>query len=178
LIPNLKTATNDPAARTWYLVYCKPRQESVARENLARQGYETYLPFMRDVRRRQGKRVTLITPMFLRYLFIHLNLQTDNWAPVRSTLGVVSIVRFGRAAARVPDDLLAMLRSREDAQGIQILPVEEYKPGSRVRITQGGFAGYEGIFQAVSGRDRVTVLLDVLGRKARTTVDSASIEPA
>ena len=174
----MKTATNDPAARTWYLVYCKPRQESVARENLARQGYETYLPFMRDVRRRQGKRVTLITPMFLRYLFIHLNLQTDNWAPVRSTLGVVSIVRFGRAAARVPDDLLAMLRSREDAQGIQILPVEEYKPGSRVRITQGGFAGYEGIFQAVSGRDRVTVLLDVLGRKARTTVDSASIEPA
>jgi transcriptional antiterminator RfaH len=56
--------------------------------------------------------------------------------------------------------------------------VEEYKPGSRVRITQGGFAGYEGIFQAATGRDRVTVLLDVLGRKARATVDSASIEPA
>lgn len=174
----MNTATNDPAARAWYLVYCKPRQESVARENLTRQGYETYLPFMRDVRRRQGRRVTLIAPMFPRYLFIHLNRQTDNWAPIRSTLGVVSIVRFGRAAARVPDELLVMLRSREDAQGIQILSVEEYKPGSRVRITQGGFAGYEGIFQAATGRDRVTVLLDVLGRKARATVDSASIEPA
>jgi transcriptional antiterminator RfaH len=174
----LNSATNDPATRAWYLVYCKPRQESVARENLTRQGYETYLPCMRDVRRRQGKRVSLIAPMFPRYLFIHLNRETDNWAPIRSTLGVVSIVRFGRAAARVPDDLLAMLRSREDAQGIQILPIEEYKPGSRVRITQGGFAGYEGIFQAATGRDRVTVLLDVLGRQARATVDSASIEPA
>jgi transcriptional antiterminator RfaH len=91
---------------------------------------------------------------------------------------VVSIVRFGRAAARVPDELLVMLRSREDAQGIHILPIEEYKPGSRVRIIQGGFAGYEGIFQAATGRDRVTVLLDVLGRQARATVDSASIEPA
>jgi transcriptional antiterminator RfaH len=171
-------AMNDPAARAWYLVNCKARQESVARENLTRQGYETYLPFMRDVRRRQGRRVSLIAPMFPRYLFIHLNCETDNWAPIRSTLGVVSIVRFGRTAASVPDDLLAMLRSREDAQGIQILPVEEYKPGSRVRITQGGFAGYEGIFQAATGRDRVTVLLDVLGRKARATVDSASIEPA
>jgi len=178
LILNLKMAINDPAARVWYLVYCKPRQESVARENLTRQGYETYLPFMRDVRRRQGKRVSLIAPMFPRYLFIHLNRETDNWAPVRSTLGVVSIVRFGRTAASVPDDLLSMLRSREDTQGIQILPVEEYKSGSRVRITQGGFAGYEGIFQAATGRDRVTVLLDVLGRKARATVDSASIEPA
>lgn len=171
-------AASDPGERTWYLVYCKPRQESVARENLLRQGYETYLPVMRDVRRRKGRRVTLIAPMFPRYLFIHLNRQTDNWAPVRSTLGVVSIVRFGRMAARVPDELVKLLRSREDQQGIQILPVEEYKPGSRVRITQGGFAGYEGIFQAATGRDRVTVLLNVLGRKARTTVDSASIEPA
>lgn len=171
-------AASDPGERTWYLVYCKPRQESVARENLLRQGYETYLPVMRDARRRKGRRVTLIAPMFPRYLFIHLNRQTDNWAPVRSTLGVVSIVRFGRMAARVPDELVKLLRSREDQQGIQILPVEEYKPGSRVRITQGGFAGYEGIFQAATGRDRVTVLLNVLGRKARTTVDSASIEPA
>jgi transcriptional antiterminator RfaH len=93
-------------------------------------------------------------------------------------LGVVSVVRFGRSAARVPDDLITALRAREDEQGIQILPVEGYKPGSRVRITQGSFAGYEGIFQAATGRDRVTVLLDVLGRNARTIVDSASIEPA
>lgn len=174
----MNTATHASAARGWYLVYCKPRQESVARENLARQGYETYLPRMRDVRRRQGRRVSVIAPMFPRYLFIRLNRETDNWAPIRSTLGVVSIVRFGRTAARVPDALLALLRAREDEQGIQILPVEQYKPGSRVRITQGGFAGYEGIFQAATGRARVTVLLDMLGRQARATVDAASIEPA
>ena len=117
-------------------------------------------------------------PMFPRYLFIHLNSQTDNWAPIRSTLGVVSIVRFGRAAARVPDLLIKAMKLREDANGIQVLPVEEYAPGIRVRITQGSFAGYEGIFQAATGRDRVAVLLDVLGRNARTTVDSSSIEPA
>ena len=178
MIPLLKTVGDELSARSWYLVYCKPRQETVARENLARQRYATYLPFMHVVRRRRGKRLTLVEPMFPRYLFIHLNSQTDNWAPIRSTLGVVSVVRFGRSAARVPDKLIAALRSREDAQGIQILPVEEYKPGSRVRITQGSFAGYEGIFQAANGRDRVTVLLDVLGRNARTTVDTASIEPA
>ena len=176
--PTLNEANRESASRYWYLVYCKPRQETVARENLARQGYETYLPVMRDVRRRHGKRVAVIAPMFPRYLFISLSNQTDNWGPIRSTLGVVSIVRFGREAARVPDSLMAALRSREDMQGIQILPIDEYKPGSRVRITQGSFAGYEGIFQAASGRDRVTVLLDILGRDARTTVDTASIEPA
>ncbi|MHB8535693.1 MAG: transcription/translation regulatory transformer protein RfaH [Sulfuricaulis sp.] len=178
MITRPKMPAGEPTARSWYLVYCKPRQEDVARENLVRQGYETYLPLLHDIRRRQGRRVSVIAPMFPRYLFVHLSRQTDNWAPIRSTLGVVSIVRFGREAARVPDGLVTILRSREDAQGIQILPLDEYQPGSRVRITQGGFAGYEGIFQAASGRDRVTVLLDVLGRSARTTVDSASIEPA
>ncbi len=178
MITGSKTVKRAHTARSWYLVYCKPRQETVARENLERQGYEIYLPFMREVRRRQGKRIAAVAPMFPRYLFVHLSNQTDNWAPIRSTLGVVSLIRFGAAAARVPDELIAALRSREDTQGIQILPVEEYKPGGRVRITQGSFAGYEGIFQASSGRDRVTVLLDILGRNARTVVDASSIEPA
>ena len=178
MITGLKPTKHEAGPRSWYLVYCKPRQETVARENLERQGYETYLPFMREVRRRQGKRVAAVAPMFPRYLFVHLSNQTDNWAPIRSTLGVVSLIRFGQAAARVPDDLVAALKSREDAQGILSLPVEEYKPGRRVRITQGSFAGYEGIFQVSSGRDRVTVLLDILGRRARTVVDADSIEPA
>jgi transcriptional antiterminator RfaH len=166
------------AARCWYLVYCKPRQEAVARKNLERQGYETYLPLTRELRRRRGVRISAIGPMFPRYLFVHLDRKTDNWAPIRSTLGVVSLVRFGQAAARVPDDLIAALRAREDAQGIQRLPPAAYKPGGRVRLTQGSLAGYEGIFQAVTGRDRVAVLLDILGRRARTVVDSGAIEPA
>jgi transcriptional antiterminator RfaH len=178
LISALRSKHDVSTARHWYLVYCKMRQETVARANLARQGYETYLPILREARRRQGRRISLIAPMFPRYLFIYLNNQTDNWAPIRSTLGVVSVVRFGRTAARVPDELISVLRARVDEQGIQILPVDGYKPGTRVRITQGSFAGYEGIFQATTGRDRVTVLLDVLGRNARTIVDSASIEPA
>ena len=178
VIAGLKPTECEPTSRSWYLVYCKPRQEAVARENLERQGYKTYLPFMREVRRRKARRVAATTPMFPRYLFVHLSNTADNWAPIRSTLGVASLIRFGQNAARVPDDLIAALKSREDADGVQILPVEQYKTGSRVRITQGSFAGYEGIFQASSGRDRVTVLLDILGRNARTVVDTDSIEPA
>ena len=69
----------------WYLLYSKPRQEGVAVENLKRQGYETYLPLVRTRRRRQGQYVSLVEPMFPRYLFIHLSDQTDNWGPIRST---------------------------------------------------------------------------------------------
>jgi len=168
----------DNAAQQWYLVYAKPRQETVARMNLERQGYSVYLPLVRQPRRHKGRMITVVAPMFPRYLFIRLDRQTDNWGPIRSTFGVVSIVRFGQAAAAVPDDLIVLLRSREDESGIQVLPLEQYRHGAKVRITEGGFAGYEGIFIAHSGRDRVTVLLEVLGRHTRARVELGTIEPA
>lgn len=169
---------SEHAAQQWYLVYAKPRQETVARMNLERQGYTVYLPLVRQPRRHKGRVITVVAPMFPRYLFIQLDRQTDNWGPIRSTFGVVSIVRFGQTAAAVPDDLVALLRSREDESGIQILPLEQYRHGTKVRITEGGFAGYEGIFVAHSGRDRVTVLLQVLGRYTRARVELGAIEPA
>jgi len=164
-------------AKCWYLVYTKPRQETVAKINLVRQGYETYLPLTRQPRRRQGKRVAVTAPMFPRYLFIRLDDQTDNWGPIRSTLGVVSLVRFGQTPAKVPLDLIALLRSHEDDQGFQVLPVDDYQRGRRVRITEGSLMGCEGIYLARSGRDRVLLLLEIMGKPARTQVEAAFIEP-
>lgn len=164
--------------KRWYLVYTKPRQEAVAHTNLQRQDYVTYLPLVRQARRRGGRKVSVVGPMFPRYLFVRLDRHTDNWAPIRSTLGVVSIVRFGHVAAAVPDDLIALLRAREDDRGIQVLPADDYKRGARVRITDGGLMGYEAMFVARTSRDRVVVLLQILGKYTRVSVDAAAIEPA
>lgn len=163
--------------KRWYLVYAKPRQERVARTNLERQGYVVYLPFARQARRRSGRSLSVIEPLFPRYLFVHLHEENDNWAPIRSTLGVVSLVRFGQRPASVPDELIEFLRTREDSQGMHVLPASEYKRGGRVRITAGGLAGYEGIFVAATGRQRALVLLDILGKQTRTVVEVGSIEP-
>jgi transcriptional antiterminator RfaH len=169
-------AVAEGAVKKWYLVYTKPRQESVARMNLARQGYEAYLPLMRQTRRQRGRRRTLISPMFPRYLFVHLDRTTDNWGPIRSTLGVVSIVRFGQMAAEAPDALIALLRSREDNEGIQTLAPADFRSGSKVRITDGPFMGCEGIYLARSSRERVVVLLQLCGKPARTLLDSDYLE--
>lgn len=164
--------------KRWYLVYAKPRQEELAKKNLDRQGYETYLPLIRQMRRRLGRRMAVTAPMFPRYLFLHLDRHADNWSPIRSTVGVVSIVRFGHEPAEVPENLIVQLKARDDPHGVQVLPLDEYQQGGRVRIVEGSLTGYEGIFVARSGRDRVVVLLEIMGQYARTTVDPAAIEPA
>ncbi len=164
-------------ARGWYLVFGKPGRERTARENLERQGFETYLPMLRQRRRRGGRYVVRVEPMFPRYLFVRFDAERDHWGPIRSTLGVSKLVRFGAALARVPDDLVALLRSREDPEGIQDLPAPEFRSGAGVRIVEGPMAGYEGIFQAPSGRDRVTVLLHVCGQYTPVQLPPGHLEP-
>lgn len=168
----------ESADKRWYLVYAKPKKEELARVNLERQGYPTYLPKMRTPRRRQGRRIIRVEPMFPRYLFIHLDTETDNWAPIRSTLGVVNLVRFGMFPSPVPDDLIATLHAREDSEGIQDLPLHTFEEGQKVRIEDGPFMGYEGIFLAQTSQERVMILLDIVGKQARANVNVEHLGPA
>jgi transcriptional antiterminator RfaH len=126
--------------RNWYLVYTKPRMEAQAEENLNRQGYETYLPRYLTTRRRNGRYHKIVEPCFPRYLFIHLDTRTDNWAPIRSTVGVVKMVEFEGLPAVVPGELITTLRNNEDTNGIQQIQELDLKAGDKVTIVEGPFA--------------------------------------
>lgn len=170
------TAQTLTPGRAWYLVYTKARQEEVALVNLERQGYGVYLPRLRQARRRQGRLVDTVGPLFPRYLFIHLDAGTDNWGPIRSTVGVASLVRFGQEPARVPDALVGFLKEREGAEGLHQWAAPKFVAGDRVRVAEGAFQGYEGILLARSSRERVLVLLDILGKQVRTQVSTTQLE--
>jgi transcriptional antiterminator RfaH len=164
--------------KSWYLLHTKSRQEYLAKQHLERQGFESYLPLAPALRRRRGRAVRVIEPMFPRYLFIHLSDQTDNWHPIHSTIGVNGLVRFGQIPARIPDALIASLQDREDKDGVQILVPRDYKSGERVRIMEGPLEGFEGIFQCHSGRERVVLLLETTQKLLKVILDSSRIESA
>lgn len=164
--------------KNWYLIYSKPQKELVARENLERQGYEVYLPMARLRRRRMGRGVTRIEPLFPRYLFIHLDTKTDNWSPIRSTLGVNNIVKFGMYPSAVPEKLIELLDDRCDEEGIQDIAPDEYKEGEAIRVMEGPMTGLEGVFLAKTSSDRVMVLLDIVGKHTRVNMETEKLGPA
>lgn len=166
------------AAKAWYLVYTKPRAEGVAQENLQRQGYETYLPLMKASRRRRGRYHTVIEAMFPRYLFIHLDTEFDNWMPIRSTLGVTQMVRFGMMPAKVPVELVQSLHANETEQGIQNRPLPQMKRGDPVEIIEGPMAGLRGTFERLVSNERVALLLDIVGKHSRVTLSRHEIRTA
>ena len=162
--------------KAWYLIHSKPRQEQVAREQLERQGYQTYLPMAYVFRRRRGRSVKVIAPMFPRYLFINLSDKTDDWRPIRSTIGVANLVRFGVEAARVPDDLIDSLKAREDETGIQVLPVKSFSVGDKVRVKEGIFEGYDAIIHARTPKERVVLLMKVIEKYIKVELDTQNLD--
>ena len=163
--------------KSWYLVYAKPRQEKTAVTNLERQRYEVYFPQLRIWRTRRGQRRLVVEPLFPRYIFIHLDTHTDNWAPIRSTLGVTSLVRFGSEPARVPATLIDYLQSQQNADGLHEWAQPALKIGSPARVISGPLAGYEGILLAKTGRERVVILMDLVGGQVRASLNPNQVEP-
>jgi len=155
--------------KAWYVIQAKPRNEFAARDNLERQGYSTYLPIVSQPRRRNNRRIHITEPLFPRYLFIQLNKSTDNWSPIRSTIGVAKLVSFGFVPAKVPDELISMLQERENTDGLHEITTE-FKSGEKIRIEDGPMTGYEGVFLAQTSKERVIVLLEILGRESQIKV--------
>ena len=149
----------------WFVIYSKPRMESLAELNLRRQSYETYLPLVRLFQRRRGAWRQAVEPLFPRYLFIRMTAKQNTISPIASTRGVSNLVRFGQQMATAPDTLVDQLRSAEDpAQGVHDLVKPIFIQGEKVRVLEGALAGFEAIFEAQNGDTRVTILMDILGR--------------
>ncbi len=157
-------------ARTWYLVQSKPRNEARALENLLRQGYETYLPLMAVERLQRGKLHHTMEPLFPRYLFLHLEEGNDNWGPIRSTLGVAGMVRFGLAYATVSEAVIELLRERT-----QEIKKTLFETGDSVRVVSGPLIGLEGVFEIADGEQRSFVLLEFMQKQQRISVSTADL---
>jgi len=147
--------------------------------HLLNQHYEAFLPRVRTRKRQCGRDRTLIEPMFPRYMFVALADHRQDWGPIRSTRGVVGLVRAGDAVPVVPDTLIVELRARQDARGaIDLTRLDEPKPDDPIEITAGPFAGYQGIFHARTGEQRAVILLEILNRQRKIEIPSADLRRA
>ncbi len=157
----------------WLLAYTKPSAEWQAQEHLERQGFEVLCPMLRAQKIRRGKWVWVHEPLFPRYLFVGVT-EDQSWAPIRSTVGITSLVKFGGIFAEVPSTLIDLLRvGAEKPEGNRPL----FRQGEKLRIVAGPFASFEAVFEMDQGDQRATVLLDLLGRQSRVTVDVGQLVP-
>jgi transcriptional antiterminator RfaH len=160
----------------WYVVRTQPHAEIKANTHLGRQGFDTYLPRYLKKRRHARRVETVKAPLFPSYLFVAINRQTQRWRCINSTLGVSHLVCNGDEPAPLADSVIDALRQRENESGLVRLPPHpSFATGDKVRLLDGAFTNLIGLFEGMRDSERVSVLLDLLGRKVRLLLDADAI---
>jgi len=136
-----------------------------------RQGYEVWLPQMSTWKKTGGVWQRKDVPLFPRYLFARPVNAAQSIAPIRSTLGVSSLVCFGREPAclraETLEQILQVVAARAKHLDGSISP---FVAGETVSIASGPLAGLTGIVTRPA-LERVTVLLSLLGREKEVLLD-------
>ncbi len=154
--------------RRWFVVQTQARREDQAVHHLRRQDYDVYLPrYMK--RRRHARRVDWHpAPLFPRYLFVKLDPEADQWRTIHSTVGVSQFITFGEAPVAVPVGIVEDIRAREDERGmIGLGSVDKFRRGDSVQVVDGAFADLNGVFDCIDDKQRVFIVLELLGRKVK-----------
>ena len=160
----------------WYVIGTHSRSEEKAVHHLQRQGYQTYLP--RYLKRRSHARKVdwVPSPMFPGYLFVSLDTEVDQWRSIRSTVGVTQLISHGETPTPVPVGIIEDIQVHENDQGIvSFTPVAKFKKGDRVQIIDGSFLDHTGIFECADDRERVFILLDLLGREVKVRLPAEAV---
>ena len=163
----------------WYAVQTQPHAEMKALAHLARQGFEVYLPRFMKRRRHAGRVENVSRPLFPSYLFVAIDMATQRWRCVNSTVGVRKLVCHGLTPAAIDDGIIEQLKGRHDEHGFITLDCgPHFSAGDVVRVLDGAFSRVLGIYEGMTDHQRVSILLDLLGRKVRVQIDIDSVAAA
>ncbi|QDF75873.1 MULTISPECIES: transcription/translation regulatory transformer protein RfaH [Shewanella] len=172
--------------KSWYLVYCKPRGESRAQQNLAMQQIETYLPTLPQQITKAGKTSVKRLPLFPCYLFIYFDPLEVSVSKIHSTRGVSRIIGCREEMTAIDDAIIHSIKMRE-AKMLNALQLpsdylldENAEPklavGDKVKFVEGPFVDLEGIFEEQNGDKRCHILFEIMGQQKRVSVPRASIK--
>lgn len=158
----------------WYAVYTIPRHEKRLAERFTARSIEHFLPVYRAQRRwKDGSRVNLDLPLFPNYIFVHICAQQR--PSVLAVPGTLTIVGNRREPAALLDSEIEALRKAADPTKVE--PHPYLVVGQRARITNGPFAGMEGVLLRKKNGLRVVLTLSVIQESVAVELDACDLVP-
>jgi transcriptional antiterminator RfaH len=169
---------NDSDDIAWFCLKSQPKHEHIAAAHLRQMpGVEVFCPRIRFERATTRGRAWYEEALFPGYLFARFHF-IERHKEVRYAMGVSSIVRFGDHYARIDDAILDALRQQTNGQQVAVIE-STVNEGDEVKIVEGALNGLEAVVtQVLSGRERVRVLVNFLGREIQADVNRPAVLPA
>ena len=158
---------SDPTA--WFCVRSLPKHEQIATAHLKKlEDIQVFHPRVR-FKRISGRRSVWVTEaLFPGYLFARFDWQISQ-RRVQYAPGVSGLVHFGRNFPVIPDEVITGLRETLGTEDLHTISAA-VAPGDTVQVADGILHGLRAVVtQVIPSRDRIAVLMDLLGRQ--TTVE-------
>ncbi|MEG2493433.1 MAG: UpxY family transcription antiterminator [Rikenellaceae bacterium] len=169
----------------WYAIRVTYCRELKLKEYLEKKDIKYFLPMRYEIKIKHGKKIKEIVPVIHNLIFIYttraqldfIKPKTEEFAGMRYimdrtinepiTIPNVQMQNFIAVSESYDEDLRYL--SNEEMGLIK---------GDKVRITNGVFAGVEGVFVKLNGTRARRVVVEVAGiaAVATTSIDSSSVE--
>jgi transcriptional antiterminator RfaH len=165
---------------TWCVAHTQPLKELVAQQHLLDQGYEVYMPRFKKTVRHARKVEEKLVPLFPRYIFIGMDLDSARWRSVNGTRGVSHLLMSNDLnPATVLTWIIDDLRAQEVGGGIvPVASLVSFVKGDKVRVLDGAFADQMMVFESMDDKSRVQLLLTFMGREMKITLPTYALEAA
>jgi transcriptional antiterminator RfaH len=159
----------------WYCARTKPKHEHIAAANVRKHlNLGVFHPQLRVERATRRGVVRVIEPLFPGYIFVRCVME-ESLNEIQHTDGISSLVHFGHRIPTVADSVIEELQECFEAE--KPMTVQDHlSPGDEVTVGDGAFAGMRAfVLRVMPARQRVQVLLDILGGPTPVEVDRSSV---
>ena len=156
--------------KKWFLLQFKPNSHRLAERNLNRQGFESFLPLLEVTKYKYNRYLSDLRPLFPGYMFVAFDPESGPWRQINCTIGVSKLVSFGDQPNPIPFGLISGLMARCNSVG-KLLPPNQLNKGDAVQLLTGSFENYIAKVETIDADQRVWVLMELMGRVTRISVD-------
>lgn len=152
----------------WVCARTKGKQEYFAAEQIANQGYASFVPEAFDVVRQR------LTPLLPGFVFM----QTEGtWAFLLNTKGIYDVIRTGDKPSRMTNEQMKEFRNavRDDQV---VIEAYVFKRNDAVTISAGAWAGFEAKYMRDDGDHMALVEISVFGKPVVMPIMRSWLETA
>jgi len=173
--------------RDWYILKVQSNREDSIREALQRkihmngmEGFfgEIIVPIEMVSEFKNGKKRVVKRKLYPGYLVVHMELTEETWFMVRETHGIGDFTGSGgKPSPMLPHEVERILSKQEDKTAEAPKLNIKFRPGDRVKITEGTFENFEGDVDTIDeANGRVTVMINIFGRSTPVELEYWQVE--
>jgi transcriptional antiterminator NusG len=166
---NLETAR-------WYALHTRSRFEQKVYDGLCGKSIEAFLPRLLVNSRRQDRHKKILVPMLPGYVFVHTELQPEEYHRILKTVGVVRMVGFKGIMLPANDEEISSLMVL-DGTDRTVHNRAYMQKGDQVMIMEGPLKGLVGFYLRHKGQtDKVVVSVELLKRSLAVEIEDWALE--